>query len=341
MKFTKKQMCHLPFCYAVSKTVLNRQTHILFAPDAEGPCYIFNSLTFVQQTVWETPGGTMSMVPLENKKGDFLAVQRFYPGFQAQNARIVHASFQGHRWQVKTLFNLPYVHRFDILERAGIRYVVCCTLCTSKRFEEDWSSPGGIYAAELPSDINQPIKLIQIAEGMTKNHGYWHFTKEGYEAALTSCEEGVFELTPPRIKGSNWIVNKVLDTPVSDLAVSDIDDDGDLELATIEPFHGSNFKVYRKTKRGYASIFSYPQNLPFCHVVWGGRLRSKPVFIGGCRSGNRELFMLRWDSGKIMSETIDRGCGPANVMVIPGREQDLLVAANREVGEGAVYLVQD
>jgi hypothetical protein len=341
VKFTKKHLCDLPSCYAVSQTELNGQTQILLAPDAEGPCYSFDSLTFAQQTVWEAPGGTMSMVPLADKNGDFLGVKRFYPGFLAQNAEIVYASFQDGRWQVKTLFKLPYVHRFDILERTGIRYIVCCTLCTSKQFEEDWSSPGRIYAAELPSDINQPIELAQIAEGMTKNHGYWHLAKDRYGAGLTSCQEGVFEVLPPEIQGGDWTVNKILNCPVSDLAACDIDGDGVPELATIEPFHGSNFKVYHKIKEGYSVIYGYPENLPFCHAVWGGELRSKPVFIGGCRSGNRDLFVLRWEGGRIVTETIDTGCGPANVMVIPGRERDLLVAANREVGEGAVYFVQD
>ena len=341
MKFTKKHLCDLPFCYAVGQTRLNQQTQILLAPDAEGPCYSFDSLTFARQTVWEAPSGTMSIVPLADKNGDFMAVQRFYPGFQAQNAEIVYASFVDHRWQVKTLFKLPYVHRFDILERAGIRYLVCCTLCTSKRFEEDWSAPGGIYAAELTTDIDQPVELAQIAGGMTKNHGYWRLNKDGYESALTSCQEGVYEILPPETKGGGWAVNKILNCPVSDLATCDIDGDGVPELATIEPFHGSNFRIYHKTKEGYAAIYNYPENLPFCHAVWGGQLRSKPVFIGGCRGGNRELFMLRWEAGRMSTEIIDKGCGTANVMVIHGPDQDLLVAANREVGEGAVYFVRD
>ena len=127
----------------------------------------------------------------------------------------------------------------------------------------------------------------------------------------------------------------------SDLATCDIDGDGVPELATIEPFHCSNFRIYHKTKDGYAAIYNYPENLPFCHAVWGGQLRSKSVFIGGCRGGNRELFMLRWEAGRMSTEIIDKGCGTANVMVIHGPDQDLLVAANREVGEGAVYFVRD
>ena len=53
-------------------------------PDAPGPCYAFDSQTYERETVWEEPGGTMAMVPLPGKNGDFLAVQRFFPGFQAQ-----------------------------------------------------------------------------------------------------------------------------------------------------------------------------------------------------------------------------------------------------------------
>jgi hypothetical protein len=146
---------------------------------------------------------------------------------------------------------------------------------------------------------------------------------------------------PPEKKGARWQVRKILNSPVSDLALCDIDGDGVPEMATIEPFHGSGFSIYHRTEEGYARIYSYPQSLPFCHAIWGGQLRSKRVFICGCRSGKRELILLSWQKGRILSETIDSGCGPANVTVIGGQDQDMVVAANHEGGEGAVYFVQD
>ena len=76
-------------------------------------------------------------------------------------------------------------------------------------------------------------------------------------------------------------------------------------------------------------------------MVWGGKLRGEPVFIGGCRGGNKELFLLRWKDGIIVSETIEAGAGPANICVINGKDRDLILTANHESGEGAVFIVTD
>ena len=88
-------------------------------------------------------------------------------------------------------------------------------------------------------------------------------------------------------------------------------------------------------------MYEYPEKKDFLHAVWGGRLRGEPAFIGGSRGGNKELFLLRWRNGKIVSEIIDSGAGPANICVINGKERDLILAANHESGEGAVYEVKE
>jgi hypothetical protein len=341
MHFTKKHLCDLPFCYAVTQIQLDGRTQILMAPDAYGPCFSFDTETLEKETVWEGPSGTMGMVQLPGRNGDFLAVQRFNPGFQAQEAEIVYVHRVVRGWQVKTLLKLPYVHRFDILQRAGLRYLVCFTVCTSKKNEEDWSSPGGIYAAQLSDDFSQPVALDQIGGGMTRNHGYWRVQNEGYTSALSACDQGVFEVLPPDQQNGKWTLRNILAKPVSDIALCDIDGDGVDELAAIEPFHGTDFVIYHKTEEGYTPVYRYPQKLAFCHVVWGGRLRGQPVFIGGCRAGNQELFLLRNIDGSIQSETIEIGSGPSNVTVVRDPRQDLIAVANRGTGQGALFVVRD
>lgn len=331
----------LPFCYAVTGIKINGRTQFLFASDDRNPCYCLDIRTFEKQTVWEAPGGTMAMVPVPERNGDFLAIQLFNPGFQAQEAQVVQAQYQNGRWDVRTLFKLPYVHRLDILERAGVRYLIACTVCASKKFEQDWSSPGAIYATELPADISRIVSLKQIAGGMHRNHGFWPLRYNDFKAGLTSCDEGVFEVLPPERLGGDWQVRCILGRPVSDLAIADIDGDGIPEMAAIEPFHGSEFNVYRRMEAGYIPFYRYPRELPFGHAIWGGRLRSRPVFIGGCRAGSQELFMLRWENGRIVDEVIDSGCSPANVAVISGDEYDLLAVASRETGRGVIYSVRD
>jgi hypothetical protein len=338
MKITKRHLCDMPSCYAAAAVQRDGKTLLLLAPDALGPCYAFDSETYEREAVWEEPGGTMAIVAAPGGNGDFLAVQRFFPGFQAQNAEIIYAHYENGEWRVKALFQLPYVHRFDILERGGVRYLLCATLCTTKKNETDWSSPGGLYAAELPADLSKPLSLVQIADGMTRNHGFWRVNQF---TALTSCDQGIYEVRLPEKRGGNWVVHKIIDKPASDIALCDIDGDGVDEIAVIESFHGSQFNIYRKGEKGYSLLYQYPHKTEFLHVVWGGKIRGQPVFIGGCRGGNKELFFLRWQNGKIKSQVIDSGAGPANVSVINEQNRDLILTANHEIGEGAVYIVED
>ena len=243
MKFTRRHLADLPFCYAVSAIEQERRTKLVFASEERGPSYGFDVETFAKETVWEGPGGTMSIVPLPGMNGEFLAVQGFYPNYNAAGTEIVHASFNGREWQVETPFRLPFIHRFDILERNGTRYIFCCTLDEAKKDYDDWSMPGALYAAELPDDLPVPIPPTKIADGMTRNHGYWRLNNGKFTSALTACDQGVFEVIPPAFNGGEWSIGNILPMPVSDIALCDIDGDGVSELAAIEPFHGDAFTI--------------------------------------------------------------------------------------------------
>lgn len=83
----------------------------------------------------------MSIIPIPEKNGDFLAVQRFFPTFQSEDAEIVWGRYENGKWEIKTLFKLPYLHRFDILEANGKLYFLGAVLCNSKQFKDDWSDP--------------------------------------------------------------------------------------------------------------------------------------------------------------------------------------------------------
>jgi hypothetical protein len=341
MKFIKRHLGGIPSCYATSYIEHDRRGSFVFAPDAYGPCLSFDCESFSQGTIWEAPSGTMSIVPIPGGNGDFLAVQKFNPGFDAAEAELVYAHNDQGEWKVETLFKLPYLHRFDILERGGITYLICCTVCTTKSSIEDWSSPGKIYAARLPEDLSKPITLIAIADGMTRNHGYCRVVRDTFSFALTSCDQGAFEVMPPEHEGAVWSVRKILDGQISDIAICDIDEDGHEELAAIEPFHGADVVIYRMVGGTYTPIYRYPEPLPFCHVIWGGCLRGKPVFLVGNRDGERGLYILLWDNGKVVSGTIELGSGPSNISVHHGDLEDLIAVANHEAGEAAVFAIRD
>lgn len=343
MKIEKIFLTKLHRCYAVNSTVIDGERKILVATEGQGAAYMYSGDDFKQSVIWEEPGGTMSMIPVPDKNGDFLAVQNFFPTFDSEKATIVWAKPEADdKWTVKTILHLPYVHRFDILTGAdGTHYFVGCTLCTSKQDRDDWSDPGKIYVGELPADLNEPIQLQVIKEGMVKHHGYSRVTWNGNMAGIATAENGVFVITPPLQKGQSWQVEQLNDIPTSDIAVGDIDGDGQDELITIEPFHGNTFVIRHKTADGYEIVYKYPEPMEFGHVVWAGKLRGVPTVIGGQRRHAKDLFYIQYKDGQYVKTTIEDGIGPSNVAVINDKEQDIIISANREIGEAVLYIVKD
>lgn len=339
MEISKKKLCELDHCYATAVTVVNGKRKYLFAAESNGPCYAFDEETFSKTTVWETPGGTMSMIPIPGRNGDFLAVQNFRSGFQAQDTTIVWARSNGDGWAVDTILKLPYIHRFDILTVGSVNYLLFCTLATSKKDKNDWSDPGKLYVGVLPDNLMDPIQLTVIKEGLTKNHGYVRIEKNGAMSAMVAAEEGVFLVTPPQKEKEPWRVEEVLHRPISDMAVIDIDEDGHDEIATIEPFHGNRFVINKLLHGKYEEVYQYTGDFDFGHVVWGGTLRGIPSFIGGARRGARELFLIQWNSATKTFDTtlIDSEAGPSNVAVVEHDDTCMILCANREIGEAALY----
>lgn len=345
MKFDKHKLTDLFRCYATSSTVVDGERKILLATEGEGACYSYSGEDFKQDTVWDGPGGTMSMIPVPGKNGDFLAVQNFFPTFQSEKATIVWAKpEEDNKWTVKTLLDLPYVHRFDILTANGVNYFIGATLCTTKQFKDDWSDPGKIYVGVLPEDLNEPIELKVIKEGLTKNHGYCRTTWNGKMAGIVTSDEGAFVITPPQEANQDWSIEQIIDRPISDIAVVDIDNDGEDELVTIEDFHGGNFLINKKINNKYEVVYKYPKEMDFGHVVCGTKLRGVPTIIGGYRRNEKELFYIQCESTnplKFKTEVIEAGVGPSNVAVINEENRDIIISANREIGEAALYIVTD
>ena len=158
-----------------------------------------------------------------------------------------------------------------------------------------------------------------------------------------TSQEGVFRVIPP-YENNDWRVEKVIDRPTSDVAVIDIDEDGKDELVTIEEFHGKHFRINTKCGNEYKIIYEYEKKMDFGHVVWGGKLREIPTIIGGYRREDKDLFYIQCvDKEKLIFDTkvIESGVGPSNVHVINEKDRDIIISANREVGQAVLYIVTE
>ncbi len=345
MRVTKKVISNLTKCYAIAPLLYQGKRHFLVAAEKVDKCLLFDENGNQEDVVWEEPGGVMTMVQVPGTDGQFLSTHRFYSPNDSKEAKIVIATPRGKGdWEIRTLVDLPFIHRFDILERNGARYLIACALKSGHQYKEDWSSPGKVYAAELPEDLSgfseeNQLKLTVIKDNMLKNHGYYRTEDGGLTTSIISADNGVFQFIPPEKPGADWTIKELLDEPASDAVLVDFDEDGEKELAVLSPFHGDKITFYKKKDGVFEKVYTHGEDLEFLHAIYGGMLCGKPSLVVGHRKGNRDLlrFTYNKEKGTYEAEVIDHDCGPANVCHFVRDGKDVILSTNREIDEVAMY----
>lgn len=348
MKVQKKIIGNLTKCYSIAPLHYRGQDHILVAAEKVDRCLLFDLDGGQEDTVWTEPGGTMSMVQVPGSDGQFLATHKFYSPNDSKNAKIVIVTPQPEGgWEVRTLTDLPHVHRFDILERGGVRYLIACALKSGHEYKDDWSMPGKVYAAVLPDDLSgfdedHQLPLTVIKENMRKNHGYYKVVEDGVETCLISADSGVYQFYPPQKMAEEWEVKQLLDSPASDAVLVDLDQDGEKELAVMSPFHGPDISIYKKQKDVFEKVYGFEHPAEFTHAIYGGILCGRPAVVIGHRQGVRNLMAFTWDKQKqdYQMQILDHDCGSANIYHYIHKDRDVIISANREIDEIAMYTLE-
>ena len=338
----KKVIASLEKCYSIAPLHYRGADHILVAAEKTDRCILFDIEGNEEETVWNGPGGVMTMVQVPGTEGQFLATQKFYSPNDSKEAKIVIAEPKDGAWEVRTLVDLPFVHRFDILESEGKRYLIACCLKSGQEFKDDWSMPGKVYGALLPEDLSSydghhQLTLTVIKDGMLKNHGYYRTVKEGHMSSVVCCDSGVFQFFPPTQENPQWIVELLAEVPASDAVLIDLDGDGQDELFVFSPFHGDTVLIYRQESGTFQLDYEYPEKLEFLHAIWGGKIQGKEVVVAGYRRGSRNLMKFFWENGTYHAEVLDQDCGSANVYGFHRNGKDYLISTNREINEIAMY----
>ena len=353
MPVQKKTIANLNKCYALAELTYQGRHCFLVAAEKQDPCLLFSEDGTLIDTVWSEPGGVMTMEAVPGTEGQFLATQRFYSPNDSADARIVLATAEDEGWSVRTIAVAPFVHRFGILRRGGVNYLIVCCLKTGHEYRDDWRFTGACFGAELPEDLSpydesNPLPLTLIKGGMLKNHGFAKLSHGGHDAALVGCEQGTFLFEPPAARGAAWEVTCVLDVPSSDSVLIDPDGAGQPELGCISPFHGSSLTIYHLDADGhYVPQGKYPapeRDTEMIHATCADTICGKPTWVVGWRKGTRDTIAITWDeaAGTYHTDFIDRATGAANVLhFVNGRGEDVLVAANREIDEIALYTLSE
>lgn len=347
MRVEKKKTYELEKCYAVAPLHYQGKDHILVAAEKVNKCLLFDQEGNCEDTVWDGPGGTMSIVQIPGSDGVFLATHKFYSPNDSKEAMIVMAAPGRDGWTTRILAHLPHVHRFDILERGGVKYVIAATICSGRKFKDDWSELGKVYACELPEDLENyseehPLPFEVLKDEMLKNHGYCRQTDEGGDYAVIGADCGVFKFIPPASKGGSWEIVQILDEATSDMTFIDFQENGEPDMLTISPFHGDVIKIFRKIEGTYQEIYKM-EPAEFGHAIWGGYACGKPVAVIGHRKGKRDLlaFTYNKETKEFHMDILDADVGPANVYHYQLNGKDRLVATNREIDEIAFYEMAD
>ena len=337
MKFKKIMAGELEKCYSASSLCINGEQKFLFASEVHKNGIVLDVKGDGKQEVFPTPGGVMAIAGWHEPDGDFASIYGFYPPFLAEGSGLQLTVLQENgEYGSRKILELPYLHRFEVIQSGQRSWIILSVLCREKRGKDDWSSPG--YVAVLPMEKNGDIQSCQpviLLDGQYRNHGMWKGTIDGKVSIITTSDQGVYAFYPD--EAGDWNVERLLDEPCGEAAVFDLDGDGEEELVTISPFHGSHLSVYKKHGCSWKKIWSYPGELEFAHALWVGMFSGKRVIFCGHRKGNGDLLAIWVNDGCWHMEPVDTNVGSSNIYVASGGGKQYLLSANHRQGQYAVY----
>lgn len=334
MKIKKTVLGQIDKVYATCIGNVDGKMTCIGASEGEGPCHAYDG----EETsiLWERPGGTMNIVPIPGRDNAFFATQHFLPVFDAKQCSLHYIRFEQGTWQTIKVMDFPYLHRFDLFESNGDIYFIGASLCEGKTFVQDWRQPGSVYIGKLKDDYSQPFEVKNIYHGITKNHGFCRVEQENGLRYLITGVEGVFSFEVPESPMDHaWTIQRIMTHEVSDIAVCDLDQDGEMEYATIEPFHGNTCVIYKKEKGTLRPIKTIP--IAFGHVIWGGQLGKRPTFLLGERRDAMRLITIHHEQGNIVDTLMDEQTGPSQISVRQQGDKTYVLSANRQINELALY----
>lgn len=372
VRFEKKSLCAMNMPYALGRLELDGEQCVVAATEDHGPVVVMRPPYREASELVPGPGGCMALIADREHPATLFAVMGCFLGYKFQEGgvyRIRRSPEEGGRkssrggepgragadragegatfgFSATKILDLPFAHRIELVDRPSGRYLIAAALAADKRDPADWSQPGALYAAPVPSgadlDARSSWRLVPILEGIHKNHGLLATRFQGRRAVLLSGSEGLFVLDL-EAAGEGWSSRLLLEREISELAVFDVDGDGRDELITIEPFHGSALRVYRESAAQWELVWE--AELAYGHCLWAGEIAGKRCILVSNRSASRDLILFQFagpQSGETLAPervVVDAGAGSANMLVLKSDGVERIFATNQGSGEVAVYSV--
>lgn len=341
----KKIIDKISKCYSVNAMEIQGKLHLIYAGEGDGSLCIYSGEKFEdKQVLWDESaqlGGTMTISTVDDKEGYFFVSTGFFTMIQSETSSIYLVRYQNGEFTKVKVCDIPYLHRFDVLTIEGHRYLVACTIHSGKKDMPDWSKPGKVFVAELPYDLDSDVavELQLLKEGLTMNHGFNRFNDNGVQGEVIAAKDGVFKVIPPQQGNKEWIMEQVFDFPASDVCAFDLDGDGELEYGIMSPFHGDDFSIYKKVGNEAVRIYQHEKKLDFYHAIFAGKYNGQPCFVIGARKEDMDLYRVFYnEQTKAMEpEVIEVGAGSSNARIIQVKDKSMIMSANRQKDEAAIY----
>ena len=340
MEFKKHSLVKLQMPYPLGVVVRNGKRCVVGATEDHGPIMLAQPPFQEAVEMVPGPGGCMALVADNEQPDTLFAIMGCFVGYKFQTGGIYRISPDQGRAAEK-IIDLPFAHRIDFVRRGETRFLIAATLAADKRDPADWSMPGTLYASRVPAGPAENWKLTPVLEGIHRNHGLLSTRFMGRRSVLVSGTEGLFAADLDS-GGEDWAFQRVLGQEISEMAVSDIDGDGAVELITIEPFHGNSLRVYKPA--GGLWKLAWETELEFGHCLLAGMLNGVRAILVSNRSGNRDLLMFEFTAppgGRGIAEpkrhVVDHGAGAANMMVVSHEGTDRIFSTNQAAGEIVSY----
>jgi len=298
-----------------------------------GHCKMIDFVTRTEEIIWYGPGGCMNIGQL-NEQGTVIGVVNFYKGYQSKEAQLIRADKYSDGWKTEVLKVIPYLHRSGIVHtEADGDWVIASQLCTERADTTDWSHPGRILAARLP-DLGEEISFQVLQENITKNHGFWQGLLDNEQVTLVGGEEGLFRVRPPKNE-SGWQVDCLMNREVSDMAVADLDGDGEDELVVFDGFHGDLCTVNKRIDGEWKVVYSLPMH--FSHAIWAGKLLNRNVFVVGYRKKDGLLYLGEHTKNGYKATLLEAGIAPSNVRGFMYEGRSFIAVAARDMGQVILF----
>lgn len=331
--------------YAVAADTKHQKVY--FGSERDGGLITYDLTSGETEWIDQTSGGHMTILPYEIEGEDIVfVISEFKPIYQSEGAMIQYYRRVADGWACFKVAHMPFVHRIGVLKTVDGNFLVTSTLCGKKAFQNDWSIPGAIYVTAIPEKLDDldNFKFEEIFSPLSRNHGMSivDLYQEGKEGVLVSGVEGAFYIRYREGAEREWEVDQILQHEISQVIALDFDYDGELELATIEPFHGDTFSVYKKLE-GQWERKVLNVGFHFGHVLEPFYMNGQAAILYGWRGDNGGLGVSfctsKWPF-QIERQMIGEKIYPANSEVFHIDDKTYLAAASVDNDEAYIYILE-